>query len=785
MESNVESIEQLIDQINLKAHDREDESEEYLSALFGILFTRGGLQSLSSEKILNQIDSIMVAYGVWQKYPLEKDTLEKRKLLVHEIHSKLYSVLDLRVDIETLLHERLGYWSIEPGNLQVDYSQEVIVKLKKIREESNNCLSDTLSKFFQKYFETLQDKAITVSNIRKEVESACKEYKRIEEHTDCQAMFADRDCGVVSSIKVTSSLSDTFEVSSPTDIGPEMKQAAMIAIDHVLQILHQNRHCHIKWMIEHPSTYEGSSIGLSLSVALIKAFVATIRVDCYSGFTGEIDFNTDAVIKVGHIKEKLHGAESFGLRRVFIPKDNEHEAKILTTRDMEIVPVESLSDMMSKLIAFSKPTVATQPGPSVEAKIKYFEINCTGKNLSVASGKVIPSGHQLIVSDFRNEITVNIYSGHRGLRWVVGGNKANNLYALVQQLCIEVFGPIKEESSGARPNFCKWIIKELALRTTIKNQLLTMTGEKEATEKNCDYRLDLQRDGQSISVRQFTNGTLTVTGGPLSAQLHQDIRRLIELAIGIPPAIAQSPNITNENKSHDLTKKDNHSLSVARKAIPSHATSWIGTDESGKGDYFGPLVSAGVCVSRKTELELRNLGVRDSKKISDQNIRKIAKQIRTICKGFYTEVPIPPQTYNSLYEQFRKEGKTLNTLLAWAHARAIENILASVPCEYALADQFADESFIISKLQEAGRKITLIQMPKAEQDIAVAAASILARDRFLFYFDKMNLDYHIKFPKGASAEVIRVAKEFLEKHGKDELTKVAKLHFRTTKEVLG
>jgi ribonuclease HIII len=785
MESQSESIGQLLSQIDsLKANGKREELDEYLGALFGVLFRDDGLQSISSERILNQVNMIMSAYGVWQKYPREKDALDERISVVHAIHSRLYSVLDLRVDIDTLLQERLNSWPIIPEKLEVDFPRDMIEELGKIREESSSLLSDILNKFFQKYLDTLLEKKVDVSNIRKEVEAACQEYRRLEKHTHCLALFAERDFGVVSSIQVTLSSSDTFEVNSPTDIGPEMKKAAKIAIGHTLQILSLNNQYHIKWMIEHPRTYEGSSVGLPVSVALIKE-LTRIRVDCYSGFTGEIEFNTGAVIKVGHVKEKLQGAANFGLRRVFIPKENEQEVQNLSMPDLEIIFVESLTDTRSKLIMFSTPMIVMQRGPSFEAKIRHFEIKCKDKGVSVTRGKNIPFGNQFIASDFRNEIPVNIYHGRKGMRWVVGGDKESNLYGVMQQICIEVFGPINEEVGGSRQVSSKWSIKDISLRSTIKNRLQSLTGWTEESEKNCEYRLALQRGGQSVIVRQFTNGTLTVTGTPAGTDMFTDVCHLVELALGIPPSSSRSPSLTKGNKSSDPTRDSNRLSSSNKKAIPSHAKSWIGTDESGKGDYFGPLVSAGVCVNRRIEPELRALGVRDSKKLSDKNVREFAKMIRTICKGRYSEVPIPPQTYNNLYNQFRREGKTLNTLLAWGHARAIENILAEVPCEYALADQFADERFIISKLQEAGRKITLIQMPKAEQDIAVAAASILARDRFLFYLDRMNLEYRMQFPKGASEGVIKVAKEFLVKYGKDMLSKVAKLHFRTTKEVLG
>jgi len=780
-----ESIEQLLNMINsLKANGKTEELDEYLGAIFGCLFRDGSLQCLSSERILREVDTIMNHYDVWQKHPQEKEKLEERKSLVHIIHSKLYSVLDLHIDIETLLNQCLGSWPIIPEKLEIDFSREVKEQLGKIREENNGRLSDILSKFFQKYFDTILKEKIEVGSIKKEVEAACLEYERLEKHTACLALFADTNSGLVSSIRLRID-KGKGNVNPLNEITEDMKKAARISVSRGLKILGLSNEYDVDWEIDYPSTYEGSSIALPIFVALLKSLEpSNVRIDCYTGFTGVIDVQNDLIHKVGGIKEKLLGAVSFGLRRVFIPKDNEQEAKSLSMPDIEIIPVGSLSDVRSKLIAFAKPSMVKTSGPSIEALINAFEIRCKNKGLSVTLGKPISYGKQFITSDYRNEIHVNIYYGHKGLLWVLS-KKEGSLYALVEQLCIDVFGPINDKADGAKPNFYKLTIKEPALRSSIKEQLLDATGGKEVSEKNCDYRLDLQSNGQSVSVRQFTSGTLTVTGSPLSTELHQEICRLIELAIGITPISAQTPSITSENKSNDSRGNENRSSSITKKSIPSHATSWIGTDESGKGDYFGPLVSAGVCVNRNTELELRAIGVRDSKKISDQNIRKIAKQIRAICKGFYTEVPIPPQTYNSLYEQFRKEGKTLNTLLAWAHARAIENILASAPCEYALADQFADERFIISKLQEAGRKITLIQMPKAEQDIAVAAASILARDRFLFYMDKMSLDYHMNFPKGASAEVIRVAKEFLAKYSKDDLAKVAKLHFRTTREVLG
>lgn len=211
----------------------------------------------------------------------------------------------------------------------------------------------------------------------------------------------------------------------------------------------------------------------------------------------------------------------------------------------------------------------------------------------------------------------------------------------------------------------------------------------------------------------------------------------------------------------------------------------IGTDESGKGDYFGPLVAAGVYVDPRTKPLLMQLGVRDSKKITDASIMELATSIRNICADRFAVIEISPEAYNNLYDSFKKEGKNLNTLLAWAHAKAIEEILMRVDCDYALSDKFADEKFILSKLQERGKKIHLRQEHKAETNIAVAAASVLARARFLEKLAKLSSEYETPLAKGASDLVVQQARNLVRSNGDRVLRKVAKLHFKTTNLVLG
>jgi ribonuclease HIII len=205
----------------------------------------------------------------------------------------------------------------------------------------------------------------------------------------------------------------------------------------------------------------------------------------------------------------------------------------------------------------------------------------------------------------------------------------------------------------------------------------------------------------------------------------------------------------------------------------------IGVDESGKGDYFGYLVVAAVYVDEKISDELKKLHVRDSKLLSDSSAMKTAASIRKICK--YDVVLISPKKYNSIYSKF----KSLNYLLAWGHARAIENLLGKIPsAEYAISDKFGDEKYVKNAMLEKGKKIKLIQMHRAESDIAVAAASIVARAEFLSTLGKLSDEWGMKLPKGA-AHVIADGKEFVKMKGENNLQNVAKLHFKTTKDILG
>ena len=221
---------------------------------------------------------------------------------------------------------------------------------------------------------------------------------------------------------------------------------------------------------------------------------------------------------------------------------------------------------------------------------------------------------------------------------------------------------------------------------------------------------------------------------------------------------------------------ESHPIRPAKYGV----SKWIGTDESGKGDYFGPLTVAGVLVTTETRKELLRNGVRDSKRLSASSIKKLVPKIKDLCP--HSIIVISPSQYNKAYETLQ-HGKHYR-ILAWGHARAIEDILEREPCDYAISDQFGHERFLKNALMEKGKHISLEQRPHAEDDIAVASASILARDEYLRTLNVLSIEYSIHLSPGASQKIIQIGQEFVLRHGADKLKEVAKIHFITTQHIL-
>ncbi len=203
----------------------------------------------------------------------------------------------------------------------------------------------------------------------------------------------------------------------------------------------------------------------------------------------------------------------------------------------------------------------------------------------------------------------------------------------------------------------------------------------------------------------------------------------------------------------------------------------IGIDEAGKGDFFGPLCIAGVYANEEGIQKLLYLKVRDSKRMGDQAILSLAAQIRNALP--HTVVKLFPQKYNELYGKFHN----LNRMLAWGHATAIEKLAGQTGCHTAIIDQFASENVVENALERKGLQIDLTQRYRGEEDLVVAAASILGRAAFVDGIKSLSNMVAFTLPKGANSQVVDAGKHVVAKYGEEMLGKVGKLHFKTASQI--
>ena len=310
-------------------------------------------------------------------------------------------------------------------------------------------------------------------------------------------------------------------------------------------------------------------------------------------------------------------------------------------------------------------------------------------------------------------------------------------------------------------------LKSPSERTAFKNKVTSLADITwtEKSEQYCAYRLDGTTAGGWVRIKQYTNGTLYVEASS------EDNLALVEPCL-------------QDGQMNILPPKEKKAKTVVEQV--SFDVPYVGTDESGKGDYFGPLVIAGALVTPEHGKILETLGVMDSKALKDQQIGQLAKEIKQVLGESATSViAIGNKRYNELYNTFKSSGKNLNHMLAWGHATAIENILKENPdCQMAVADQFGNERYILSQLKTLGKQIKLHQQHRAEAHVGVAAASILARERFVSQIRRMSNQYGVELPLGASQKVLVAAKRVVAQHGPQKLGEVAKLHFKTTETVL-
>ena len=211
---------------------------------------------------------------------------------------------------------------------------------------------------------------------------------------------------------------------------------------------------------------------------------------------------------------------------------------------------------------------------------------------------------------------------------------------------------------------------------------------------------------------------------------------------------------------------------------PQGISCWMGCDESGKGDVFGPLVAAACLITADEELRLRRLGVCDSKMLTDDTIARLAAEIRKMLEDRCVVSVLMPQEYNIRYEAFKRKRKNLNHLLGSIHGHNIRVLLSKYECPCIIVDKFGKEEYVLAELQDEAASHQIIQVTKGERDTAVAAASILARQAFVDAMTSLAQRYGMTFPKGAYMGIASAIAAFRKTYGDDALSCVGKLNFK-------
>jgi ribonuclease HIII len=508
--------------------------------------------------------------------------------------------------------------------------------------------------------------------------------------------------------------------------------------------------------LEWRAGFEGNSIGLPMYVA---ALVCQHRLPRHAltASTGRLEVG-GRITAVTGIAAKIDAARRIGVRRVLVPQENLEEAQQAAGTDLAVIPIANIHEVLRAL---------RQPLSSIELGyselISLLKASIPEYQLVLQKESEEAHGRRLVVANAEGSANIWIYRNRNV--WAAG--KSGPALESAQRLIAERVPPAPKQHTPFKFN-----LPTAELQTRYQSALQEAGAVSEPARAHELWRLQLTQGRSQATVVLYRTGSCVVMGADPAWQVAIDAAREVTAAIG---GIPDMPNSAGSSSGQPGTNSDSE----------PH----IGTDEAGKGDYFGPLVSAAVYVDAGKAAQFREMGVRDSKTLSDKRVRQLAREIKQAAEGWWAVTAIFPRKYNELWAQFRREHKNLNSLLAWGHERSIRTLLRApasrgIQAKYVVVDQFADTHHIEDRTERAGVQIPIHQRHKAESDIAVAAASILARDGFLQWMERWSELTQIPLPKGASPQVIEAAKQFVRRWGAQWLGDVAKVSFRTTRQVL-
>jgi ribonuclease HIII len=590
-----------------------------------------------------------------------------------------------------------------------------------------------------------------------ELLAACEEMIWRGQRYQAQGLFVNGpDRAILLGLQVEAI--DAGEIRHFASADEKMQQQAKVALDRALE----GRAA--RWDIEWPVHFEGTSIGLGVYVAGLTA-LGKLPPDPTLAATGHLDI-TGEVRWVDGIASKLAAATASGVRRVMLPEENRKEAEdalahLGSAMPLQLLYVGHADEVRTRVLGA---TAGSQLG--YEGWIRLVRYLVRQYGLSIEKEKRTPQYHRFSVADKGGQCLVDVYSNGR----VYPNGPKGSAMETAQRLVAEHI----EASKPAQRELLSYHIP--AERRERLRDLITNLGIEELPPGEYEsWRMRLTHGMSQASVILYSSGRCVVPSA--TAPAFDELVTQIEHALEGLGGHAKKPAPGTE------VRPVNEPVGEGYDVNRPH----IGTDEAGKGDFFGPLVSAAVYVDGSLAVQLRAIGVRDSKLMSDKTVRRVASEIQRIAGKQAAVTLISPRRYNELYSQMRGEGKNLNTLLAWGHARSIEDLLGSgVHADFAVVDQFADARYMQQRILADTRQsgLVILQFPKAETDIAVAAASVLARNAFLGWLEMTSRKIGTQLPKGASMAVIEVARQLVARSGRDVLKEYAKVHFKTMEAVL-
>lgn len=415
--------------------------------------------------------------------------------------------------------------------------------------------------------------------------------------------------------------------------------------------------------------YEGSSIAVATAVGIYDV-KRNLAVDPYTAFTGDINLDgQDWVVQaVMNVPEKIAAAKRAGCRRVFVPAENYDDVKHVP--GVKVRGVKSLIDVFIQL----QPSQEYSPGDSLRGrKIRAIQEYCHTQGWYLGEFESIQAGLQSTVAPLElKPLKVQIYNSGTHTPKSSPGAEYDELFSILNDLDmpqIPIRG-INEVLNAQHPEF----------QRHLQAALEKFSASESSSEPHCIFSFKFAREKETLTIKQYKSGKLIIQGsaGPL-------YKSILEIVVPVYKVYFPKSDVSVEyfltrgTEKKTIGKTLNLGTSSDEVPLP-----YIGTDESGKGDYLGSMVIAGVFLDLVAQAELAKLGVKDSKLLTDKRCKELAVEIRKAIPGKYHEVEIPPERYNQLYDEFKYEHKNLNHLLAWGHARAIEDLLQKHKCSHAV-----------------------------------------------------------------------------------------------------